>query len=83
MLIMQFGLTGMTLISEEQVKNLLLAVIGIGSHFVFFCKEVDNLILLVPDYAESFVSLVSTQSSIIGTMSLECIFQTSFGSEVL
>ena len=83
MCIMQVSSTGVVLILEEQVKYLISDVVGIGSDFFFFCREIYNSISLILNHSECFVSLVSTQSFIVGTTSLECVFQTSFSPEVL
>ena len=77
--IIQFGSNGTTLILEEQIKYLLSDVVGIGGDVFFVCKEVHDSISLVLDHGEYFVSLVSTQSSIVGTISLFPNFPLSRG----
>ena len=59
--IMQFVSTCVALILQEQIKNILRDVVGIGGYcFLFFCRQVLNWILLVLDHGKCFVSLVST-----------------------
>ena len=61
MCIIQFGSTGVALILQEQIKNLLSDVVGIGGYFFFFfCRQVHNSISLILDHGECFVSLVCT-----------------------
>ena len=83
MRIIQFGSTGALVLWEKQIKHLLIYVIDVGSNFFFFCRQVHNSIWLVLHHSDFFVSLISTQSSIVGFTSFESIFQTSSFLEVL
>ena len=83
MRIIQFGSTGVTLILQEQITNLLSDVVAISGYFFFFCMQVHKPILLVLYHGVCFTALVPAWSSIVGTTSFERIFQTSLCSEVL
>ena len=73
MQIIQFGSTSVALILGDQINYMLCDVVGIGSDFFFFWREVSNSISLVLHLGDSFVSLVSSWSSIVGTTSVESI----------
>ena len=82
--ITQFTSTAAVLISKESIKYLLSVVVAIaGDFFFFFYRKVHNSILLGLDHGMCFVSLVSTQSSLVRMISLESIFQTFLCLEVL
>ena len=83
MRIIQSGSTGVVLMLEKQIKYLLSDVVSIGGHFFFFYRQVYNSIFLPLDHAKCFISLVSTQLSILTTTSVESIFQTCLCLEVL
>ena len=80
--IIQIDSTGAVLILGEQIIYLLTDVVGIGSNFFFFCREVPNLMLLVLDHDERLVCLLYLQLSIVCITFLERIFQTSFSTEI-
>ena len=67
MCIGQFGSTTVALILREPIKDLLTDVVSIGGDFFFFYRQLHNSISLVLDHGKCFVSLLSTQSPIVGT----------------
>ena len=78
--IIHVGSNSAMVLLEEHIQYLWSDVVGIGGNF---CSEAHHLISLVLYHSERFISIVSVQSSIVSTMSLEGIFQTSCRPEGL